>query len=82
LIKNNAFLCFFSAYRPRQARTIGRLVLKHFFFVISKVELPRKQKKNYQKVAKKNSKFFGAFYQTLGLWQIRSFGAGQKKSFV
>jgi hypothetical protein len=79
LIKNNAFLCFFSAYRPRQARTIGRLVPK-LFFRNQQGRITQKTKKNCQKIAKKKSKFFGAFYQTLGLWQIRSVGPGQKKS--
>jgi hypothetical protein len=55
---------------------------QNIFFIISKAELFRNQKKINQRIAKKNSKFLGAFFQTLGLWQIRSFEVGPKKNFV
>jgi hypothetical protein len=55
---------------------------RNIFFRNQQGRITQKTKTNYQKISKKNSKFFGAFYQTLGLWQIRSFEAGQKKSFV
>jgi hypothetical protein len=61
-----------------KARTIGWLVPK-YFFRNQQGRITQKSKKNNQKIAKKNSKFFGAFSQTLGLWQIHSFEVGPKK---